>query len=368
MKNIDRINEFTRLRPTYVSFSQKTNELIKELVCQSGISLHTTEFRAKSIESFAEKIKRPGKSYSDPIAQMPDLAGVRVIAYYQEDVEAITSLIRKEFTIAESVDKREELSTDQFGYASMHLVASIGESRRSLPEWSSFSELRFEIQIRTVLQHAWASISHALQYKREEEIPSAFRRKLVRLAGLFELGDEQFSELRKERGKLETELKTKFRNSDFSADLDAVSVEEYLNLSDVPKQILKTANRLGLGTFKRLDQQDVLLESSSLDLPLVASVLGLKTVKELNVELLRCKKRSKTLFNAIKRSGFSKSTVGDDDFWCSMLLVVAHPDTFTTKSMSNYNLWNDDLRLVIQKATKKKTTKKKATKKKTTKK
>jgi len=360
MKNENHVEDFRRLRPQYEALARKTDELVNELFRRAGITLHTTEFRAKSVDSFSEKIKRPGKTYSQPLAEMPDLAGVRVIAYYQEDVEAITTLILNEFAIAESVDKREELNTDQFGYASIHLVVSVGESRRNLPEWNAFSELMIEIQIRTVLQHAWASISHALQYKRENDIPATFRRKLVRLSGLFELGDEQFSELRKERVALESELKAKFQNSDFSPELDAVSIEEYLNHSELTKYIFESASEIGLGTFDRNNNE---FGEMPLDLPNVTSTLGLETVDQLNDVLSKCKRRVKPLFRSLKRSELFDTTIGDDDFWCAMLIVLSHPKVFTAQQMTNSNLWGDDTYDMISKAMKKRPAKKRPAKK-----
>ena len=91
------------------------------------------------------------------------------------------------------------LEPDQFGYRSTHYSVRLLPDRAHLPEWRDFAQLRAEIQIRTVLQHAWAAISHALQYKREFEVPSQFRRRLSRLAGMLELADEEFTGVRRDQ-------------------------------------------------------------------------------------------------------------------------------------------------------------------------
>jgi len=124
--------------------------------------------------------------------------GLRIITYFSDHVDTISSLIEREFAVDEenSVDKRAVLDPDRFGYLSTHYVVSIGGQREALSEWAPFRGLKFEIQIRSILQHSWAEIEHDLGYKSAISIPKDVRRRFSRLAGLLELADAEFASIR----------------------------------------------------------------------------------------------------------------------------------------------------------------------------
>jgi ppGpp synthetase/RelA/SpoT-type nucleotidyltranferase len=179
----------------YEGFAHKLRELVTELIHKQDIEVAHIEARTKSVESFVEKIGREGKDYSNPLNEITDLVGIRVITYYREDIDKIGKIIREEFDIdwENSVDPSQVLEPDTFGYLSIHYVVSLLETRSELPEWEGYRNLKAEIQVRTVLQHAWAEIEHTLLYKTPQEIPNDLRRQLFRLSALLELADEQFS-------------------------------------------------------------------------------------------------------------------------------------------------------------------------------
>jgi putative GTP pyrophosphokinase len=112
----DFVSEYAAKHSLYQQFAQKVDSLVLELLKKRQISTHATEYRAKSIEGFSEKIRRPGKSYKDPLVELSDLSGNRVILHYQEDVDTVCSLLRKEFRVddSRSVNKSEELEFDRF--------------------------------------------------------------------------------------------------------------------------------------------------------------------------------------------------------------------------------------------------------------
>ena len=182
-RKYDPIETYRKDRPRYVSFTARLDSLLEELLKLKSIRVHMIESRAKSVESLSEKIRRPGKDYSRDITSIPDLAGLRIIVYYQDDVEQVRDVIEQEFNIIEreTAHQAEMYSPNQFGYLSIHLIGELKDSRLKLPEWQEYTGLRAEIQIRTVLQHSWAVVSHALQYKRESDVPFKLRRKLFRL-------------------------------------------------------------------------------------------------------------------------------------------------------------------------------------------
>lgn len=86
-------------RGLYESFSVRLGSLLKDLLHDVGVDTAQIEARAKDVESFAEKVKRPGKDYGDPMHQITDLVGIRVVTYYLEDVDRVGKLIRDEFEV-----------------------------------------------------------------------------------------------------------------------------------------------------------------------------------------------------------------------------------------------------------------------------
>ena len=149
---------YEALVPSLLQYSRRLESLTRDLLELKKIQYHAIEVRTKTVDSFLEKLARPGKSYAEPLNQITDLVGLRIILYYPSDVDEVCSIWREQFSVDESssVDKRAELASDQFGYSSVHLVCRLSESRRALAEWSPFASTCCEVQVRTVLQHAWA--------------------------------------------------------------------------------------------------------------------------------------------------------------------------------------------------------------------
>lgn len=182
----------------YELHTKKLHALIEDLLKYHDIKFHMVESRTKSVESFNEKIARPNKNYSNPIEEILDLSGIRIIVHYNDDVYKVADLLEKEFIKIECEDRHQanNYNVDSFGYLSLHYIVELDKKRTELFEWAQFKGIRTEIQIRTVLQHGWATLSHAMQYKREDDVPKDLRRKLYRLAGLFELADEELLSIR----------------------------------------------------------------------------------------------------------------------------------------------------------------------------
>lgn len=244
------VDTYRKHRPVYESLAQRLQHLLHDVAKTNGIEIHAIEARAKSLDSFAEKIARPGKTYANPLEEITDLCGIRIILYYQEDVDRLSAVIQEEFKVdsKRSVDKRNELRSDQFGYISVHLICQLQENRTALLEWREYKGLHAEIQIRTVLQHAWASISHALQYKSRAEIPDQFVRQLTRIAGLLELSDEQFSNLREKTAALRVEVDKSLANSDLKVTINSVSLEQFIASSPLVIEIESAAKSVGFTT------------------------------------------------------------------------------------------------------------------------
>ena len=132
-----------------------------------------------------------------------DLLGIRVICIYESDILRVREIIKNNFLVIDVTDKSNALEThdNQFGYKGLHLDVKLSETRLQLPEYKSFRDLKFEIQVRSIVQDAWSEVDHKLKYKKR--IPGDLRRRIYRLAALFELADQEFESIRNLTSQLE---------------------------------------------------------------------------------------------------------------------------------------------------------------------
>ena len=190
---------YRKLLPVYTRMAEIIPERIKGLFREAGIVVAAVECRVKAEGSLAGKLELKGTKYKD-IYDITDILGIRVITFYIDDVDKVASVLERLYDIdwANSVDKRKAHDIDSFGYLSLHYICRVPDSEYSDPAMPEINRIHFEIQMRTVLQHAWANMNHDTGYKSGVEVPREYLRDLSRLAGLLELADEQFSRIRTE--------------------------------------------------------------------------------------------------------------------------------------------------------------------------
>ncbi|EKE26870.1 MAG: RelA/SpoT [uncultured bacterium (gcode 4)] len=196
--------KYKSIIPFYDRLGKNLKENLEGFLKFQDIPYVNVEYRIKEFKSLQNKITR--KKYKNPLIDIEDFCGVRVVCYYQPDITKIKSIVEKEFNIQESSSKEESLGVDQFGYRSTHMIVTIRDEWLKAPPYRELKGLKAEIQIRSILMHSWAAISHKLSYKKEQDIPFEFSRRLSRLSALIELADEQFEALRNERDKYRKNL------------------------------------------------------------------------------------------------------------------------------------------------------------------
>lgn len=225
------ITDFEHSYLLYSQFSKAMESLISVLLSSNEILPHSVSSRVKDRNSLIAKVERKNKYKS--LAEITDVVGVRIITHYSDDVDTIATVIEREFLVdnENSIDKRVILEPDRFGYVSLHYVVSISKVRSELVEYKSFNNLKFEIQIRSILQHTWAEIEHDIGYKSQLEVPKPVQRKLSRLARLLELADDQFILIRKEIKEYEEKINNQMDISINNIAMDSVSVLSYINTS-----------------------------------------------------------------------------------------------------------------------------------------
>ena len=201
--------------------------LIGNVLNDEGIEFLSINGRTKDKKATLEKINR--KSYSDPERQLTDLTGIRVITYLDHQVRAISD-IRETFEVdaENSMDRSQILGSDKVGYRSVHFVCSLGSDRKNIREYKDLCDLKFEIQIRTVLQHAWAELTHDRSYKFSGVLPTALHRKLNLHAGILEIVDAAFDEIALSVDSYAKNLHDDSGTELLQEELNSISIKEFV--------------------------------------------------------------------------------------------------------------------------------------------
>lgn len=221
------VEEYSVSRGSYEDCLNYVENTVKNIIKSQSINVHEIIGRVKTEESLSGKVKR--KDYAN-LTEITDLCGIRIITYFSDDVDRIAELISQEFEVdvENTIDKRKSEDPTKFGYVSLHYVVSLKEENSSPILYSRFKNIKLEIQIRTVMQHAWAEIEHDLGYKSKEDIPNPYRRQFSRLAGLIELADENFLQLKNNINNYEKKVREKLPTSKEELPIDSSTLMTYV--------------------------------------------------------------------------------------------------------------------------------------------
>lgn len=177
----------------YQGLASYVESIVRVALKEKNIIFHTITSRPKGLAEYKDKASKA--KYKDPKNEIMDMAGIRVITYLDSDAKKAAEIIKSLFQYfpEHSKDKSEELGTDKVGYRSIHCVCSLGDNQCQADR-EPFKGLYFEIQVRTILQHAWAEFEHDRNYKFKEDavLPDHIKRRLKLVAGDLELLDWTF--------------------------------------------------------------------------------------------------------------------------------------------------------------------------------
>jgi ppGpp synthetase/RelA/SpoT-type nucleotidyltranferase len=217
--------------PLLEEAASQLEAFIADMLHERNFDLHLVSARAKSFTSMLSKIRRKG--YRDPNRRLTDQLGVRVITYYESDVDPVAYFLRLRLEVDDkkSVDKRTQLNIREFGYRSVHLIARLREADARQPRYATLGRQLFEVQIRSILEHAWAEIEHETNYKAGVSFSDPYMRRFGAIAGSLEILEAQFLAQKKERNLLIDKYKTRYQNGeDRNASLDAARLLALLEL------------------------------------------------------------------------------------------------------------------------------------------
>ena len=132
---------YQRRRPLFQAFAETVRGILTEALRADRIQVASVEARAKDVESFGIKASKPSESdlerpkYPDPLENITDLAGVRVITFFPKTAETARAMVQREFEVVEFSDKAALLDDDRLGYKSVHFLVKLSPRRLSLPEY-----------------------------------------------------------------------------------------------------------------------------------------------------------------------------------------------------------------------------------------
>lgn len=274
---------YSGYRDWYEWQTERLESRIVAILGAAGVDVFNVESRTKDIESFIAKIeaRNSGKEakFGDPMREITDLVGVRIITYYLEDVDAVGRIIRDNLQIdkAVTVDKAGD-EVDRFNYKSVHYIVRLSPPTLDTRDWGPYADVRAEIQVRTVLQHAWSAVQHKLDYKSEIAIPKELQRRLFRLNAVIESADVEFSQLRDERARIESSYKADVQKGRLEIPLEEASLAAYMQDGETGDRIGDLLDRsdanIGKLDGKRLarDRRDLLSVLRLYDITTVAQL------------------------------------------------------------------------------------------------
>lgn len=213
--------------------------ILQKILDERDIKYQSISYRVKKYDSYKKKCEK--EKYSNPKDEIKDIAGLRIVTYLDSDVKEIDNLIKElfEMDVQNSKDKKDDLEDDKVGYIAKHYVLKYNPERLGLPENRKFKDMYFELQVKTLLQHTWAEISHDRAYKFIGVLPSEIRRRLNLTAAILEMVDREFQNISNEINEYRIENEEMdYRDLNKSAkivELTSISLFDYMkdNFSNV---------------------------------------------------------------------------------------------------------------------------------------
>jgi len=191
------IDDYREHLDIFIKMRDVIETTLREQMAANDLMVTAVESRVKAEASLAGKLELKGSKYRG-LEDITDIIGARVITLFTDDVDKVASIAENFFDVDwdNSVDKRKMHDLNSFGYMSLHYICRIPKRLYCDPAHPEINSIRWELQLRTTLQHMWANMSHDTGYKSGVEIPHEYLRTLNSLAGLLEIADNEFSRLR----------------------------------------------------------------------------------------------------------------------------------------------------------------------------
>ena len=221
------LEDYKKQRNAFIKLGDTVHNMLSEIVDELGLAVLGVEHRVKAEKSLAGKLERKGDAYNT-LEDITDILGCRVICFLSDEIDKIGQKVEEKFVVdwENSSDKRALIKEDAFGYLSLHYICSLPAGDKWPDE---ICGKKFEIQIRTILQHAWSAIHHDIGYKSDFGVPREIRRQFARLAGLLELADDEFVRARDNMVNYTEDIRQRIITDDADdVTINMISLNEYV--------------------------------------------------------------------------------------------------------------------------------------------
>lgn len=259
LKNRIILEDYRKQRDDFVKLGDVVHNMLKNIVDSMGITVLGIEHRVKSEKSLAGKLGRKGDWYSQ-LEDLTDILGARVICFFSDEIDKIGKKVEEAFDIdwENSSDKRALIKADTFGYLSLHYICSLPFGGRWPDE---ICGKKFEIQIRTILQHTWAAINHDLGYKSEFGVPRSVAREFSRIAGLLEIADDEFVRVRNDMKAYTEEIRKKIiDNKADDVHIDMISLNEYVKRNGKMQELISKIAEISNAEISEIDPESYIVQ------------------------------------------------------------------------------------------------------------
>ncbi len=238
------LEDYRKQREHFVKLGDVVHKMLADIAKDLGLTVLAVEHRVKEEKSLAGKLERKGDSYNT-FEDITDILGCRVICFLSDEIDKIGKKVEESFVVdwENSSDKRTLLKENAFGYLSLHYICSLPFGDKWPDE---ICGKKFEIQIRTILQHAWSAIHHDIGYKSDFGVPREINRQFARLAGLLELADDEFVRARDNMVGYTEDIRKRIITDDADdVAINMISLNEYVlhnkNMQKLIKEIADIA-------------------------------------------------------------------------------------------------------------------------------
>lgn len=221
----------------YQSAEKRIRNLIQALLLSDGVDISKIVSRIKDKDGCLKKYRdkyKYNKHFEERqvVETITELIGIRVVCFYEDDIEFVRETIQKSFTTKDITDKSKQIdsTSNLFGYKGIDLDLCFNEDRKRLHEYKDICDLNFELQIRSLSQDTWSEVDHRLKYKKD--IPLKLQRRTIRLSALFELIDQEFIAIRNETHQLEEAAREQIKNPTKIelVELNSIVMREFLQI------------------------------------------------------------------------------------------------------------------------------------------
>lgn len=237
------IEDYRKNKADFERLGEIVHAKLREICTSAGITPMTVGHRVKSEDSLLGKLYRSGDWYKT-FDDLMDILGGRIVLYFADEVDVIGKKVEEAFDIdwEYSVDKGTLLDADSFGYLSLHYICTL-RADEGYPQ--ELLGKKFEIQVRTALQHIWSDIDHDIAYKSQFGVPREIKRGFSRLAGLLELADAEFMRVRDSMKEYTAEIRKKIEeNTADAVNIDLISLKEYMLHNKEMRKFLDTLAKI----------------------------------------------------------------------------------------------------------------------------